>query len=465
MKFRVAAWLVALGALLVGVTESRAYAQTSGTTTTTSTTGQESITASQNVNPDRIVNGQDLGESTRPQNLNPTGINYSDCISDMSLQFSVTLSGFAATDNASMQIWATDHGDCTASTSRGIEGINQCWPLGQGTPADFVATSSVTQTFTVRVQDIVGPQNESPTPNSYTRFGPEACAAQPTSAAVSFTIWFLALDSSGNNLGTAYQYPLTVDLVGPPPPVGISHSVGDTLFNINWSPNIDSDTAGYDVYIDPIPGGGTPDAEAGPLTEYYCPDAYTQEVTVEDDAGDGGDATTTITETVQPACSNRPIPTVTPGGMCTSNVLTSGIVVDGGEVTTFDEAGLETTTSASGGISTIPSANLVGINAGFTIASESAGTYTIVGLTNGVTYNVAVSAVDGSGNIGPISSVVCDYPAPVNDFWTNYRNDGGLAGGGFCALEAVGLPVGPTVAFGAVATGLIGVLRRRRRRR
>jgi hypothetical protein len=463
MKFRVAAWLVALGALAVALTEGRAYAQTSGTTTTTSTTGQESVTASGQVNPDRIVNGKDLGQSTRSQNLNPTGINYSDCISDMSLQFSITLSGFVNTDNASMQIYATRNGDCTAQTTRGIGGIAQCWPLGQGTPANFVATSSVTQTFTVRVQDIVGPQNESPTPINYTRFGSSACSAQPTSAAVAFTIWFLPLDPSGNTLGTAYQYPLSVDLVGPVPPTGISETVGDTLFNINWLPNIDSDTAGYDIYIDPIPGGGTEDAEAGPLTELICPDASVQEIVpvVDDDGGDGG--TTTVTKPA--ACYNAPIPTVTPGGVCSSNVLTSGIVIDGGNVTTFDEAGAEITTNGSGGISTIPSANLVGINAGFTIASESAGTYTIVGLTNGVIYNVAVAAVDGSGNIGPISSVVCDDPAPVNDFWTNYRKDGGLAGGGFCALEAVGLPVGPAVAFGAAATGLIGVLRRRRRRR
>jgi hypothetical protein len=83
-------------------------------------------------------------------------------------------------------------------------------------------------------------------------------------------------------------------------------------------------------------------------------------------------------------------------------------------------------------------------------------------LQNGVTYTVAVSAVDGSGNIGPPSTQACDYPALVSDFWLTYRKDGGGAGGGFCALQAVGAPAGSTVAFvglGAAATALI---RRRR---
>ncbi len=78
----------------------------------------------------------------------------------------------------------------------------------------------------------------------------------------------------------------------------------------------------------------------------------------------------------------------------------------------------------------------------------------IKGLTNGVHYDVVVSAVDGSGNVGPPSICVTDFPAPVNDFFKIYRQDGGQAGGSFCALEAVGQPAGAPivgVGFGAVA--------------
>ena len=37
--------------------------------------------------------------------------------------------------------------------------------------------------------------------------------------------------------------------MGPPAPTGLSSSTGDTLFDLNWTPNVDPDTAGYDIYI------------------------------------------------------------------------------------------------------------------------------------------------------------------------------------------------------------------------
>jgi hypothetical protein len=487
--------IVALGMMCaVWLASAPADAQTTGTSGTTTTGGAESVNASGQLNPDRIVNGQDLGQTTRPQNLNPTGISYSDCISNMSLRFSVLLSGFIASDSASMQIWASRGTDCTAATNRGIGGVAVCWPLGAGTAAGLIA-NGVSQSFDVRVQDIVGPQNESPTTTTYQHFGQAACSAQPTSSSVPMTIWFLPLNSVGTLLGTAYQYPINTDLVGPPPPVGVSDSVGDTLFNVSWTPSVDADTAGYDVFIDPIPGqeGASGSASDAQLTQLICPDATVEAsaagTAVVDGAGDeaGDDAAPDDAEAAAaPASSSAPsnttstacyyAPIVNPSlpsanGTCTSTVLTAGIVIGSGAAVStqeFDEAGNvidSSVVSTGGGISTIPAANIVGLNAGATIASESSGNFTIVGLTNGVTYNVAVAAVDGSGNIGPASTLVCDSPAPVVDFWNAYRNSGGLAGGGFCALEAVGLPVGPTVAFAGAAAGLLAIARRRRRGR
>lgn len=156
-------------------------------------------------------------------------------------------------------------------------------------------------------------------------------------------------------------------------------------------------------------------------------------------------------------------------------MLSNNTVVDSGTSSTvitpiFDDAGNEIDAGVSptgGGLSNIPAANLVGVeNDGVTVSGVSVGTYTISGLKNGITYYVAVAAVDGSGNIGPASNVVCDYPAPVNDFWTLYRNAGGGAGGGFCALEAAGEPV-PSTAGIAIVIGAtaLGLQRRRRRKR
>ncbi|MGH7270628.1 MAG: fibronectin type III domain-containing protein, partial [Polyangiaceae bacterium] len=121
--------------------------------------------------------------------------------------------------------------------------------------------------------------------------------------------------------------------------------------------------------------------------------------------------------------------------------------------------------TSGGGISLVNQRYLIGASgaAGLTVTGESTGTYTITGLTNGTTYNIAVSAVDAYGNIGPPSIEACDFPAPVNDFWKLYRAGGGQAGGGLCAVEHVGAPIGSAAAFAGLGALALAFIRRRRR--
>jgi hypothetical protein len=273
--------------------------------------------------------------------------------------------------------------------------------------------------------------------------------------------------------------------------VGVSIADGDTLFVVNWTANSDADTAGYDVFIDPIPGSGAEASAAtgAQTTVLECPDASSSSATdvLDADTAEASDAT--VASTPDAGCHLVNIgPTApTPGSTtCGSGVLESANVQDGGAISivedeaateTFDEAGNLITTTETGnvGICTIPCQYLVGASCTFgqpvytsinnpTLASESNGSYTIKGLTNGTTYNVVVAAVDASGNVGPPSPEVCDYPAPVNDFFKNYTNDGGKAGGGFCALEAVGMPASSAALFGGLGAAFLGAARRRRRR-
>jgi hypothetical protein len=165
-------------------------------------------------------------------------------------------------------------------------------------------------------------------------------------------------------------------------------------------------------------------------------------------------------------------PTSVNGYNCNDSILASGVTLDGGAeggttvVTTSDEGGTSdeagTVEEGSGGISTIPSQYIYKQNLGFTIADKSVGSYTIQGLIDGVTYTVVVASVDGTGNIGPPSPEVCDYPAPVQDFWQNYEQDGGGAPG-FCALETIGSG-GTSLAGVGCVLGLAAIARRRRRR-
>ena len=462
--------------------------------------GGPTVAASGQPYPNRIVNGQNRGYSTRPQNLNPLGISYQDCLDDMTLQFSVTLSGFQGQD--SLQVWASLTSDCTASTDRGIgAGVQAlCWGLHAGNITNPIINTPQTYTFNVRVQDLVGWQQSLPTATeaaSPPAKGQEACSAQATFGAVPINVNFLAINSSGTSDGTPYQYQLNTDMVGPPAPSNVQESVGETIYNVSWNANSDSDTAGYDIFIDPPPGmeGGETGASLEAGQTLVCPETGAGsllDVTIPSGPTDGslessveGGAGASTPEASAPApfdggCYQVNVGGVPPGSAngynCNDSILSSAILQDGGAgnvgeggvstvTTTFDEAGNVfeggSVNEGSGGVSTIPSQYLYGASSGFTIADKANGQYTIKGLRDGVTYTVVVASVDGTGNIGPPSLEVCDYPAPVRDFWQTYEQDGGR-GAGFCALETIGSG-GPSLAGVACVLGIAAVARRRRR--
>jgi hypothetical protein len=82
-------------------------------------------------------------------------------------------------------------------------------------------------------------------------------------------------------------------------------------------------------------------------------------------------------------------------------------------------------------------------------------------LTNGMTYAIAVAGVDTFHNVGPLSNTTCGTPKPVTGFFEAYRDAGGKAGGGFCAVGAGRSRVGAAV----VAFALAAFAFRRRSRR
>jgi hypothetical protein len=99
------------------------------------------------------------------------------------------------------------------------------------------------------------------------------------------------------------------------------------------------------------------------------------------------------------------------------------------------------------------------------VTGQTATSFTITGLANGVQYEVAVGAVDAVGNVGPIGLANCATPQPTVGFPENYASAGGTAGGGFCTVSRV-LPgrAGWSWSMGSLL-GLGLALRRRRRPR
>jgi hypothetical protein len=455
----------------------------------------QTIVAAGQVNAERYINNQDVGQYTRPVNLNQLGINYSDCIQDMVLQITVELTGFSGTDN--MQVWASYGQDCSQDSNRGI-GVSAdaavCWLVDSGL---MVPNAETTKQYVsnIPVRALVAPEAGIPVAGTLVgNQGPEACTHQPSFAAVPVSIWFLPLTTVGleDDAGTPYPYPqFSADLVGPPAPSNVSIADGDTLFVVNWTPNTDADTQGYDVFIDPPPGSNVEAGSGSPTDVLYCPDSGATTTSINDggdDAADAADAAIVTSSVETPdACiyvnGSGSVPTGVGGVACNSLALAASplFTVGASDIVAEDSGSLLESDAAvetgTGGIANIACQYLVGGSCSGTaeaytnigdpsVTGLSGSTRTVSGLTNGVTYSVVVSAVDGSGNVGPQSSPEqCNYPSPVNDFYKSYRVAGGGAGGGFCNLDAVGAPQGASIfsmGFGALAFGLA---RRRRKGR
>ncbi|MBN9163002.1 MAG: hypothetical protein J0I07_18705, partial [Myxococcales bacterium] len=76
-----------------------------------------------------------------------------------------------------------------------------------------------------------------------------------------------------------------------------------------------------------------------------------------------------------------------------------------------------------------------------------------------------VAATDRFGNVGELSSVVCETPETTTDFWDDYRKAGGRAGDG-CATAGGGAPLASTAVLGVgVTLALSSIFRFRRRRK
>jgi hypothetical protein len=433
----------------------------------------------------------------------------------MVFQYTVLLSGFPGPNSDSFEVWATnDPGiPCVTDTARGAPdpAAATCWKVGAGLTEPTVQTS---YQVSIPVRALVGPQTGSiPTGGTLvTDQGAEACLTQPSFAATSVVVWFVVMNNGQADLDAmSYAAPtITADTIGPPAPALNPIADGDTLFNLTWTPTGDTDTVGYDIFIDPPIGGPF---DAGPVTlaprTLHCPDTGSPAASTDATtpvASTDGTAPDALAEAAQPDAAEASFESdadlATEAGLgdsgcfyvnggssappstdstCSSTVLTASSIpigpsaevavpVESGTADAADDAGslgeLDSgVPQGPGGISTIPCQYLVGgscpagspayTNTGLsTVSTATASAYTITGLTNGITYDVAIAGVDGSGNVGPVSTCFSDYPAVVNDFFTLYRQAGGQAGGSFCALEAVGEPVGAPivgVAFGALA--------------
>lgn len=341
------------------------------------------------------------------------GLNFDDCNNNVKIRFTLSMST-VDTSNYSLQAWAGPS-DCAPVAAR-TASTAACWPVLAGN----VAQASTT-TVDVNVRDIAAQIGRTTTSIalSYSPASASVCSSG-VSGANQINVYFLLVPSA-NGDATGANSPFKIKLTGPPAPTVTSVGSGDGLLNVNWKAATDSDTQGFYLFTDPPL---TPISDAGAVT--VCTDAGFSDGGVDD----GGNP---INIPNDASCSSTPI-SVADGGACGTSALQAGVA--GSLLKAFS----------------------TGTPTGNTSSSVS-----VTGLTNGLTYNVAVAAIDSYGNIGPISAptspTTCGSPAPIDDFWKIYRKDGGGAGGSCDISQTEGAPL-----FGLALLGLGAAWIKRRRK-
>jgi hypothetical protein len=371
-------------------------------------------------NPARdLPSGSSEGDARAPQ-FSPTGINYSDCVANIDLDFALQISNPPAGEE--LQVWAgpwgnsPTNGPCVFSNTRQSE----CWPVVRGQVTPETPTTSVS----VRAQDVVN-QTASAT---YVAATSSVCKAQATPGATQLGIYFMFLAADGSVDGTAGVYQLPVDTLGPFAPANVTLTIGDGNGTVSWTPPDDAtgSIVGYNIYCLNTGDGGSSTG-----------------------ACNGSDFTPLFTV-------DASLPVATEAGTVATGDDASDSTAFESDVFVFD-TGIATVPITPAGISEIPASFQCGTVSGNTASSAS------ITLTNFDHYSFGVAAVDQLGNIGPVGNLTCGTPGPIASFWYDYIKDGGQAGGGYCALEGVGMPAGGACMMLGVGFGAISLARRRRR--
>jgi hypothetical protein len=368
----------------------------------------------------RQATGQDIDlVSTADQ---PKMFNVANCECDTPWTVKVTISGASGFDGTT-NVYYYVGPNCSDTTSR----TNSCRQLAVHKLSDFF-DQSVLEDLTPRY--VISPV----TPTCY-----------PTSGAQSgANTFFVFIDWNGDQSfddtnDTIQKLELNYDVEPPGIVRNVEISAGEQALNVSWTVPSDTDIESIQVLC---ARGTLPVFAEGTFTAGYESAAGvcgsgTSDGGVDDGGVDGGDD----------------------GGQQDAGSPQR----DAGSTTTTTDAG----TVDAGSITGVPAiSGLAGADPAYlcsgTLGASTSG-HRIATLQNGVTYYVAVVAVDKSGNASPVWTMVPGTPEEVLDFWEDYKLQGGAATG--CSLGR-GLGMGWLgVGFGVAALALALVVARRRRGR
>jgi hypothetical protein len=370
------------------------------------------------------LNGGGTGITKRTDLASREGINLQDCHDDQSIQFPLTVLGFAPGDTA--EIWASNGGAvCSDPMFRqGTTATSAIHCTKIGTFA-LVATT----TATLKVKTILSATD-------VTTLDPSGC---PIVDIETITVYFLILRGGGSTAAVGSDnVAIKIDTQGPLPLSNVRALPGDGALTISWDSVGEAgaqDIIGAQAFCDPAPApSGATDAGSSQV----CTEASTDSSTDADADPDAAAASAP-----EPTCSTVPNEGGAAGGPIPA---ASGIPSEG--------VACKTAAFTTG--KAIPCGGVTGTT-GNTIRVDS-----IAGapLTNGVVYAIAVGGTDSFANVGDLSSPTCQFPETTSDFWKDYRAAGGQSGG--CAVEGPAVPMG---SFSLLMLGIVVTLSTLRRAR
>lgn len=384
-------------------------------------------------------------------------INRDECLEDGSyLQFNLTTTNFDATKLMNFEAWGTTTTgvDCGSA----MEHNNGTAEMPNGTTARCfkIASGQLQQTFPVKVEirDLL---------KQITNGLADDCGELSSDITPRpLIIYFMA--TSGGNIVTesVLQWPptditSTIDLWGPAPPTSVSVTSGEASIELSVEGAVETPTTVvvYCAKDGVVLGSETAESDSSCSCFNVGDDSGSAGAAGNATAGSGGTAGSSGTNVSSSSSSSSG----GAGGMAGSGGASgmggsggaSGMGGSGGASGMGGSGGMGSSSSSSsssgssssssgagGGVSgngdSCEPTPLVANKLPDTTWTPCAEGTTVKDLENSQTYSMAVAYKDQVGNVGKLSEVFCATPEPFEDFFENYRANGGAAGGGFCSI-------------------------------
>ena len=369
------------------------------------------------------LNGTGTSITKRTDVASREGINLQDCHDDQSIQFPLTVLGFAPGDVA--EIWASN-GGAACSDPMFRQGTTATSAIHCTKIGTFALAA--TTTATLKVKTILSA-------TEVTTLDSTGC---PIVDIESITVYFLILRGGGSTAAVGSDnVAIKVDTKGPLPLPNVRALPGDGALTISWDSVSEAgaqDIIGAQAFCDPAPApSGATDAGSSQVCDSSTESSA--DADADPDAAASASEPTCSTVPNEGGAAGGPIPPAmgipSDGVACKTAAFTTGTAVPCGK-------GVTGTTGNNIRVTSIADAPLV----------------------NGVVYAIAVGGTDSFANVGDLSSPTCQFPETTSDFWKDYRAAGGQSGG--CAVEGPAVPMG---SFSLLMLGIVVTLSTLRRAR